>query len=107
LDWVLWTATLTRERADFEALVDPVLAFLNATPDRRPMTDWYFTHDARRRGFTARPVVGGVFLQMLYDGETWAKYAEREKTQAGGWAPMPRAPRTETLVPTSQEQAVR
>jgi hypothetical protein len=31
------------------------------------MTDWYFT-DTKKRGFTARPVVGGVFAQMLYDG---------------------------------------
>ncbi len=104
LDWVLWTATLTRNRADFEALVDRVLAFLNATPDRRPMTDWYFTDTARRRGFTARPVVGGVFLQMLYDRQVWKKHTRREKTKAGHWAPMPKPPRTVTLVPTSQKQ---
>ena len=78
LDWVLWTATLTQRRDDFEALVDPVVAFLNETPDRVPMTDWYFTTDARRRGFTARPVVGGVFLQMLYDRSVWDKYAGRD-----------------------------
>ncbi len=104
LDWVLWTATLTQDRTDFEALVDPVFDFLTETPDRRPMTDWYFTHNARRRGFTARPVVGGVFLQMLYDREVWAKYAGREMTDAADWAPMPRPPRTETLVPTSQDE---
>ena len=73
LDWILWTATLTQNRADFEALVDPVYRFLNETPDRSPMTDWYFTNDARKRGFTARPVVGGVFLQMLYDKAIWQK----------------------------------
>jgi len=67
LDWVLWTATLTQERDDFQALVFPVHAFLNETPDRSPMTDWYQTKDARKVGFTARPVVGGVFAQMLYD----------------------------------------
>jgi hypothetical protein len=103
LDWVLWTATLTQDREDFQALVDPVFAFLNETPDRRPMTDWYFTDNARRRGFTARPVVGGVFLRMLYEGQVWTKYAGRELTEATDWAPMPRPPRTETLVPTSQK----
>jgi hypothetical protein len=104
LDWILWTATLTQDRADFETLVEPVVAFLNATPDRSPMTDWYFTLDARKRGFTARPVVGGVFLQMLYDREVWAKYAGRDKLRASNWAPMPKPPRTVTLVPTSERE---
>ena len=76
LDWTLWSATLTQDRGDFEALVDPVIAFLNTTPDRSPMTDWYVTTDAAKRGMTARPVVGGVFLQMLYRREQWQKWAK-------------------------------
>ncbi len=105
LDWTLWTATLTQDRADFAALVDPVYLFLNETPDRSPLTDWYFTHDARKRGFTARPVIGGVFLQMLYDKAVWHKYAGRDKTKAAGWAPMPKAPALVTVVPTAREKA--
>ncbi|MBM4024095.1 MAG: DUF1793 domain-containing protein [Planctomycetes bacterium] len=105
LDWILWTATLTQNRADFEALVEPVYLFLNETPDRSPMTDWYFTHDARKRGFTARPVVGGVFLQMLYDRAVWKKYAGRDRTKAADWAPMPQAPALVTVVPTARKSA--
>jgi len=67
LDWITWTATLTGSRADFEALVAPVFDFLNATPHRVPMSDWYWTHDATKTGFQARSVVGGVFLRLLYD----------------------------------------
>ncbi len=104
LDWVLWSATLTQNRDDFRALVDPVYQFLNRTPDRVPMTDWYFTDTGKRRGFTARPVVGGVFLQMLYQQEVWSKYANRERTKAAGWAPMPVPPRSVVLVATSREQ---
>jgi len=75
LDWITWTATLTGSRADFEALVTPVFDFLNATPHRVPMSDWYWTHDATKAGFQARSVVGGVFLKLLYDGSVWKKWA--------------------------------
>jgi hypothetical protein len=104
LDWILWTATLTQNRADFEALVNPVFLFLNETPDRSPMTDWYYTDNANKRGFTARPVVGGVFIQMLYDKATWKKYASRDKTKAANYAPMPKPPVITTVVPTAQDE---
>jgi hypothetical protein len=77
LDWITWTATLTGSRADFESLVSPVFDFLNATPHRVPMTDWYWTHDATKTGFQARSVVGGVFLKLLYDDGVWKKWSSR------------------------------
>lgn len=104
LDWILWTATLTRNRADFEALVNPVFRFLNETPDRSPMTDWYETKTARKVGFTARPVVGGVFAQMLYDRGVWQKYASRDKTKASKWAAMPAYKAPVLIVPTAREK---
>ena len=104
LDWILWTATLTQERGDFEALVNPVYRFLNETPDRSPMTDWYQTKTARKVGFTARPVVGGVFAQMLYDRNTWAKYARQDKTKARKWAPMPEAPKITVVLPAADTE---
>ncbi len=99
LDWITWTATLTQNRADFEALISPIIAFLNTTPDRSPMTDWYQTKTARKVGFTARPVVGGVFLQMLYDKTVWHKYASRDQTRAANWAPMPAQPKVAATTP--------
>jgi hypothetical protein len=75
LDWITWTATLTGSRADFEALVAPVFDFLNATPHRVAMSDWYWTHDATKTGFQARSVVGGVFLKLLYDQAVWKKWS--------------------------------
>ena len=101
LDWVTWTATLTQNRDDFEALIAPIIAFLNATPDRSPMTDWYQTKTARKVGFDARPVVGGVFLRMLYDKTVWQKYARRDETKAANWAPMPQPPRITAILPAA------
>lgn len=104
LDWILWTATLTQDRADFQALTDPVFRFLNETPDRAPMTDWYETKTARKVGFTARPVVGGVFAQMLYDRPTWKKYASRDLTRAANWSPMPQPPLVRVLLPAADHE---
>jgi hypothetical protein len=103
LDWILWTATLTQDRADFEALVAPVHLFLNQTANRSPMTDWYETKDARKVGFTARPVVGGVFLQMLYDQGNWRKWAKRDETKARNWAPLPKRPEVVAIVPAADQ----
>lgn len=104
LDWILWSATLT-DRKDFESMVTPVFRFLNETPDRSPMTDWYQTKTARKVGFTARPVVGGVFVKALYDAPLWKKHASRDATHAKGWAPMPEyiAPVITKFAPTADE----
>ena len=101
LDWTLWTATLTQNREDFDALVAPVYEFLNKTPQRDPMSDWYETKTANRMGFIARPVVGGVFLQMLYDKTLWTKWAKRDVTRAAKWAPMPTPPVVKTVLPAA------
>jgi len=105
LDWILWTATLTGNREDFEALVGPVYDFMNATPDRVPLTDWYRTDNAKHVGFVARPVIGGVFMQMLTDPAVWKKWASRDRTPASKWAPMPKPPTVKEVVPTARQGA--
>ncbi|HXS69252.1 MAG TPA: DUF4965 domain-containing protein [Candidatus Polarisedimenticolia bacterium] len=103
LDWITWTATLTQNRDDFEALIDPVFKFLNETPDRSPMTDWYQTKTARKVGFTARPVVGGVFAEMLYDKSVWNKWAGRDRTRASNWSAIPKPPVIREVVPAADQ----
>ena len=66
LDWIFWTATMAGDKEAFNALIDPVHRFLNETPDRVPMTDWYDTRTGKMVGFQARSVVGGVFIKMIY-----------------------------------------
>jgi hypothetical protein len=101
LDWITWTATLTQDRDDFSALLNPVIAFISETPDRSPLTDWYETKDGKKVGFTARPVVGGVFARMLYEKDVWKKWASRDQTNAAGWAPMPTPPLVTDVVATA------
>ncbi|HOC57387.1 MAG TPA: DUF4965 domain-containing protein [Verrucomicrobiota bacterium] len=110
LDWTVWTATLTQDRADFDALLAPVYRFLNETPDRVPMTDWYDTRTGRKVVFQARPVVGAVFLQMLYDRGAWKQWTRRDKTRAANWAPfralIPKPIKTLIVAPTSEEEPI-
>ncbi|MGC1782413.1 MAG: DUF4965 domain-containing protein [Acidobacteriaceae bacterium] len=84
LDWSVWTATMASSRPDFESFITPIYKFLNQTPDRVPMTDWYGTKTAKQIGFQARSVVGGVYMKMLADPATWKKWADKSLVQNPG-----------------------
>jgi hypothetical protein len=75
LDWLLWTATLANNRSEFDSLFAPAYKFLNETPDRVPLTDFYDTDTGKHRYFQARSVIGGVFMPMLTDSAIWKKWA--------------------------------
>ena len=77
LDWEVWTATLTENRADFDAFIDPLFRWMNETPTRVPLTDWYDTVSGKQEGFQARSVVGGVFIKMLADPALSKKWQAR------------------------------
>jgi hypothetical protein len=64
-DWILWTACLTDSAEHFDALMQRVWKYVDETPSRVPMSDWYFTSTAKQRGFQARSVVGGYFMRLL------------------------------------------
>jgi hypothetical protein len=65
LDWSLWTATLTSNPEQFNALMDPIYRWFHETPTRVPLSDWYDTKTGKQAGFQARSVVGGVYIKAL------------------------------------------
>jgi hypothetical protein len=77
LDWETWTATLTSDRSQFDALMAPVGRWINEGPSRVPLTDWYDTKTGKQSGFQARSVVGGVYIKVLADPALAAKWRSR------------------------------
>jgi hypothetical protein len=104
LDWSLWTATLTQNEHDFAAVLDPVYKFLNETPERVGAGDFYNTATSHHIGMHSRPVVGGVFLPVLYHHAIWKKWWDRDTTRAGDWAPLPPAPKIVSVVPAADQE---
>ena len=64
-DWLVWTATLCRDQADFERFLEPLWNAYNFTKHRVPMTDWYDTITAEHYHFQNRTVQGGLFIKLL------------------------------------------
>lgn len=76
LDWESWSAALTTSKAAFRRMFSGVYNFADRTPTRVPLSDWYWTVDGTQTGFQARPVVGGVYMEMLTHPSVWKKWAE-------------------------------
>ncbi len=81
LDWELWTATLADKPADFATLLDPIYRWINETPTRVPLTDWYDTKTGAQVHFQARSVVGGVFIKALSDEALTATWRAKNTKQ--------------------------
>ena len=64
-DWIMWTAAMSTDTATFKKFISPVYKFMNETPDRVPMSDWTWTLEPHQKGFQARSVIGGYWMQVL------------------------------------------
>ena len=101
-DWSLWSATMATDPADFRAIVNPIVDYLNETNTRVPFVDSYETNNVDSNGMHARPVIGGVFIKMLSDKPTWQKWSAGDSQQVGDWAPLPQPPRVIIVVPDAR-----
>jgi hypothetical protein len=70
-------------REEFKTLIAPLQRFITESPSRVPLTDWYWTTDAKQAGFQARSVVGGVYIPLLATPDIWKKWASRAQLPAG------------------------
>lgn len=105
-DWILWTAAMTKNETDFKTFLDPVIAYVNDTPQRVPLSDWYYTDSARQVGFKARSVVGGFWAPMLKDTKKWqAQAAKGAVLPEGDWAEilLPGKP-LKIIAPTAENE---
>lgn len=75
LDWEFWSATLADSPAHWENLIAPIYDWVNDSPSRVPLTDWYWTTDGTQVGFQARSVVGGLYIKMLADSDSWKRWS--------------------------------
>ncbi|MBR5864438.1 MAG: DUF4965 domain-containing protein [Alistipes sp.] len=71
-DWLMWSATLSSDKATFQKFITPMYNFYNQTTGRCPMPDLYQTNSLNHRTgwLQARSVVGGYWIKMLKDKKT-------------------------------------
>ena len=68
-DWIMWTAGMAKEKADFLKFVAPLYDYMNETGSRVPTSDWYDTKTGLMIGFKARSVIAGHWMRVLVDRE--------------------------------------
>ena len=107
IDWALWSIAPARNEADFQALFEPIYRYANETPSRVPLSDWFVTTNAKKKGFQARSVVGGIFIKMLADVEMWRKWSQQGANTRGPWAPIPIGGKTQEIVPTANSGSIK
>ena len=67
-DWEMWTAALARNNTNFFKISNLVWKYVNETPSRVPLSDWYFSDgQGAMTGFRARSVVGGHWMKVYVD----------------------------------------
>ncbi|MBO7119545.1 MAG: DUF4965 domain-containing protein [Bacteroidaceae bacterium] len=67
-DWEMWTASLASNDTDFLRISNLVWKYVNQTPSRVPLSDWYYTDgQGAMVAFRARSVIGGHWMKVYVD----------------------------------------
>ena len=65
LDWMAWTTVMADNEKYTKKVYESIARMICESEDRVPVTDWYFTEDAKQAEFQARSVVGGFYINLL------------------------------------------
>jgi hypothetical protein len=105
-DWEIWCASLTANPDDLTFFSQRIRSFFDQVPERRAAVDWYNVDTGHMIGFTARPVIGGLFIPFLNDSALWDKYSKQDKgnPKTHIWAPLPTPPFATDIVPIAGKQ---
>lgn len=66
-DWLMWVAALAADNSTFCKFADLLWKYINETPSRVPISDWYDTKTGAWVSFRARSVIGGHWMKVLMD----------------------------------------
>jgi hypothetical protein len=79
IDHALWASMISGDRRASQKVIDTLYRYVNETPDRVPLSDWFYTDTAKQAGFQARSVVGGLFMLLLSDRAVWDKWCSASR----------------------------
>ena len=65
IDWLMWSTRIYDDKEYFDKVCQSIVNMINETPDRVPLTDWYYTSTAAFHSFRNRTVVGGLFINLI------------------------------------------
>ena len=66
-DWILWTASMSPDTETFLQFSDKHYDYMNETTSRIPLSDFYMVDSGRSCNFSARSVLGGLWMKVLMD----------------------------------------
>lgn len=104
-DWIMWTASMAPDTETFLKFSDKHYDYVNETPSRIPLSDFFWAHTGVSCNFSARSVIGGLWMKVLMDREmpkapaetAWAPKGNHIKTrwaaQVNPECPLPEYPR--------------
>ncbi len=64
-DWIMWTAAMSPDTATLVKFIDPLYRYVDETPTRVAISDWYDTKTGEKTGFMARSVIGGHWMPLF------------------------------------------